>query len=306
VPLLIPRSPTVLVAPSLQVGNRESTKSTETETPFEIPGVPPGSYYIYGVTSDGLGGPQWVRTAIEVGTENVNDITIVLSTPGTVKGRLRIASDAVDADQFDFSKLTFSVAFSELTIALVGGLPPVGLNKAGEFQFERLAEANVFLRPSYLDDGWFISEMQLDGKDVMGSGFASKPGRESTVEVTISNAGGVIAGIIKDRQDKPLRSARFVLLPEVRLRGNPVLLKTGVANANGDFTINAIRPGNYTLLAFPGRGRVYTGRSPRSRSTREVRSVRSSRVDWSRTNDSGGCDCRTGTASLKQNGLFRV
>jgi hypothetical protein len=37
----------------------------------------------------------------------------------------------------------------------------------------------------------------------------------------------------------------------IRLRGNPVLLKTGVANTNGDFTINAIRPGNYTLLAFP-------------------------------------------------------
>jgi len=252
VPLLFPRSPTVLVAPSLQVPNRDSMNSIEAETPFEIRGVPPGSYYIYGVTSDGgIAGPQWVRRSIEVGTENVNDITIVLSTPGTIKGRLRIASDAADADQLDFSKLTFSVAFAELTIALVGGPPPVRLNKAGEFQFERLAEANVFLRPSYLDDGWFISEMQLDGEDVMGSGFASKPGRESTLEVTLSNAGGVTAGIIKDRQDKPLRSARFVLLPELRLRGNPVLLNTGVANANGDFTINAIRPGNYTLLAFP-------------------------------------------------------
>ena len=250
VPLLIPRSSTVLVAPSLQVRNRDSINTTETETPFEIRGVSQGSYYIYGVTSEGgIGGPQWVRTAIDVGTENVNDITIVLSNPGTIKGRLRIASDA--ADQFDFSKLTFSVAFAELTAALVGGLPAVGLNKAGEFQFERLAEANVFLRPSYLDDGWFISEMQLDGNDVMGSGFASKPGRESTLEVTMSNAGGVIVGFIKDDQDKPLRSARFVLLPELRLRGNPVLLKTGVADANGDFTINAIRPGNYTLLAFP-------------------------------------------------------
>jgi hypothetical protein len=109
VPLLIPRSPTVLVAPSLQVRNRDSINTTETETPFEIRGVPQGSYYIYGVTSDGgIGGPQWVRTAIDVGTENVNDITIVLSTPGTIKGRLRIAFDAADADQFDFSKLTFS------------------------------------------------------------------------------------------------------------------------------------------------------------------------------------------------------
>jgi Carboxypeptidase regulatory-like domain len=97
VPLLIPRSQTVLVAPSLQVRNRGSINTTETETPFEIRGVPQGSYYIYGVTSDGgIGGPQWVRTAIDVGTENVNDITIVLSTPGTIKGRLRIASDAAE------------------------------------------------------------------------------------------------------------------------------------------------------------------------------------------------------------------
>ena len=85
----------------------------------------------------------------------------------------------------------------------------------------------------------------------MESGFSSKPGQESILEVTISNAGGVITGFIKDHQDNPLRSARFVLLPEPRLRSNPVLLKTGVANADGDFTINAIRPGNYTLLAFP-------------------------------------------------------
>ncbi len=85
----------------------------------------------------------------------------------------------------------------------------------------------------------------------MGSGFSSKPGRESALEVTISNAGGAITGIIKDSQDRPLKSARFALLPEPRLRGNPLLLKTGVANTNGDFKIDAIRPGNYTLLAFP-------------------------------------------------------
>jgi len=71
VPLLIPRSPTVLVAPSLPVRNRDALTSTETETSFEIRGVPPGSYYIYGLTSDGgIRGPQWVRSAIEVGSSN--------------------------------------------------------------------------------------------------------------------------------------------------------------------------------------------------------------------------------------------
>jgi hypothetical protein len=253
VPVLMPRSPAVLLAPSVQARNLDLMNSKSTETAFEIRGVPPGSYFLYGVTSDGGAGgpPQWVRTPMEVGSENVNDLTIVLSTPGTIKGRLKTASDATDIDQLDFSRLTFGIDFAELTMAL-GGDPLLSrLNQAGEFQFKRLGEANVFLRPSYLDDGWFISEMLLDGEDVMGSGFSSKAGRESTLEVTISNAGGVIMGIIKNPQDKPLKSARFVLLPELRLRGNPLLLKTGVANPNGDFMIDAIRPGNYTLLAFP-------------------------------------------------------
>src|SRR5262249_10321479 len=119
VPVLISRSTAVLVAPSLQVRNRVSMNFNGTEKPFEIRCVSPGSYFIYVVTSDGgIGGPQWVRMPIDVGAENVNDITIVLSTPGTIKGRLRMAPDAADGDQFDFSKLTFSVVFAELTPAL--------------------------------------------------------------------------------------------------------------------------------------------------------------------------------------------
>jgi len=65
--------------------------------------------------------------------------------------------------------------------------------------------------PSYLYDGWFISEMQLDGQDVMGSGFSSRPAWKSVLEVTISNARGVITGIIRDRQDEPLTTCGFSL-----------------------------------------------------------------------------------------------
>jgi hypothetical protein len=247
-PVLISRSTGVIVAPTSQTRNWEFTGSAETA--FEIRGVPPGSYFLYGVTKGGAGGSQWVRMPIEVRSENVNDLTIVLSPPGRIKGRVRTASDATGGDQFDFSRLTFNVAFAELSMGLTGDYPEQ-VNRAGEFQFERLGEANVFLRPMYLDDGWFVSEMLFDGQDVLGSTFSSKPRREGTLEVTISNAGGAITGIIKDGQDRPLKSARFVLMPEPRLRRNPLLLKTGVANENGDFTIDAVRPGNYTLLAFP-------------------------------------------------------
>jgi hypothetical protein len=58
-PLLILRSPVVLVTPQVLAQNLDSMNSKETETPFEIRGVQPGSYYLYAVTlHDAIAGPS--------------------------------------------------------------------------------------------------------------------------------------------------------------------------------------------------------------------------------------------------------
>jgi len=69
--------------------------------------------------------------------------------------------------------------------------------------------------------------------------------------VIISNAGGNVAGTIKDIQDKPGAGARVVLLPGSSLRDNPVFLKIALASESGEFSMEMIPPGNYTAIAFP-------------------------------------------------------
>jgi hypothetical protein len=102
-----------------------------------------------------------------------------------------------------------------------------------------------------VSDGWLVSGLRLDGQDVMGTGIVAKPGREHLLEIIITNASGALAGIVLDAQNEPVSAARVVLLPEPALRANPMLQFTTVANGKGEFGIESMLPGNYTLIALP-------------------------------------------------------
>jgi hypothetical protein len=90
---------------------------------------------------------------------------------------------------------------------------------------------------------------------VTASGWTTSPGTETKVDVLVSNAGGSITGVIKDRENRPVSAARYILLPEPSLRGNRPLITNGVASEQGLFKIDAVRPGEYTLIAFPDEDR---------------------------------------------------
>lgn len=100
-------------------------------------------------------------------------------------------------------------------------------------------------------DGWFVSGIRENGRDVMASGFSTRPGKETELEMTVSNNGGIIEGNIRDKENNPLPGARYVLLPEKSLRQNRMLLQYGAAYEGGGFKIESVIPGDYRLIAFP-------------------------------------------------------
>ncbi len=252
--ILVSRTANVLVAPF-----PSSTLTIPADETFEIRGVPPGSYYLYALMAGDsrTTGLQWIRLPIEVGSGDVEDVTVTLVPGGTIKGRVSIASNATDGDRLDLSTLTLGSDFAEFTILALPrwGILDATVSRSGAFEYPRISEGTLFLRTASLPDGWFVSGIELDGEDILGSGFSVSPGRERSLEVIISNAGGSVSGVIKDRQDKPIPAGRFVLLPEPSLRANPLLRKIGLADEKGLFTIDAIRPGEYTLIALPDEDR---------------------------------------------------
>jgi len=244
---LMLRSPSVFVLPSLSQNQVDQTKDD-----FELRGVSPGSYYLYVISRPDLGErSEWVRFPLEVGDKDIENLTLHVIPAGSIKGRITFANDASDTETLDLSKITLDAS----AVDWVPGSPRTGakaqVNKGGEFEFRHLSEMRLFLRNQNLPDKWFLSAVRFDGTDVVTTGFSTTPGKESNLEVVISNAGGTLVGVIKDQQDKPVPAGRVVLLPELSRRSNPFLVRTGVAIERGEFTIETIPPGEYTAIAFP-------------------------------------------------------
>jgi hypothetical protein len=244
--LLMPRFPSVMVGPSLGPNTADQTSDD-----FELRGVAPGSYYLYAITRlpPAPGGLEWVRVPLEVSDRDVEDIKVPITPAGTIKGRIVLAEDATKPENLDLSTFSLAAGSNEpLPFQLNAN---AHVDKNGEFAAEHVSEMKLFLRDQVLNDTWFISSARFNGSDAIADGFSVQPGKEGVLEVVISNAGGSLAGVVKDKQEKPVPAGRIALLPEPALRGNPFIVRTTVAIEKGEFTMETIPPGDYTVIALP-------------------------------------------------------
>jgi hypothetical protein len=243
--LLMPRSPSVVVGPNLGPNTADQTSDD-----FELRGVAPGSYYLYAITrSQPPLGLEWIRIPLEVADKEVDDIKVPITPAGSIKGRIVLAEDATRPDNLDLSAFSLGAGSNEpLPFQLNAN---AHVDKNGEFAAEHVSEMKLFLRDQVLNDTWFISSARFNGSDAIANGFSVQPGEEGVLEVVISNAGGSLAGVVKDKQEKPVPAGRIALLPEPALRANPFLVRTTVAIERGQFTMETIPPGDYTVIALP-------------------------------------------------------
>ncbi len=244
--LLLPRSSTVPVLPIVNLNN-----SDQTDDRFELRGIASGSYYLYAITRVAPISSQWVRLPIDVGDKDAENVEVPIIRAGTIKGRIIIASDASDGDKLDLSSIRLMAGTMEIVPGTPRNTAATQTTKGGDFEFARLPEMRMFLRDRILSDNWFISSARFDGDDAVTNGFTTSPGKESVLEVVISNASGALAGVVKDRLDKPVPAGRVVLLPEGPRRSNPFLIRTTVAIEQGAYTVDTLPPGEYRAIAFP-------------------------------------------------------
>jgi Carboxypeptidase regulatory-like domain len=244
--MLMPRSPSVFVAPFFGVNQVDQTTDD-----FELRGVAPGSYYLYASKTRDMNGPEWVRFPVDVGDKDVDNVTIPFVTPGSIKGRITFADDAINTNSVDLSRITLTAGTNEIVPGSPNRSAGAHVGSNGTFEFPHLPEMRLFIKDQTVNDTWFISSVRFDGSDVMSSGFSTMPGKDSSLDVVISNASGTLEGVVRDRQQKPVPAGRIVLLPDLRLRSNPFLIRTGVAVERGEFKIEIIPPGEYTAIALP-------------------------------------------------------
>jgi Carboxypeptidase regulatory-like domain len=222
---------------------------------FDIGTVPPGSYWLYAVTdldttkkttSNNNHSPQWVRIPIEIGEQDLSGILVSIQPAGSLHVHVRFSDDSTNRETTTFSANAFNLWSKER--------PPVSWNPSAEdigpnqFDYVHFSEITCFF--GFLSDELFISKLTLEGHDITSMGFSSAPGEERLLEVIVSNAGGAITGRIRDVDGKPVTDSRVVLLASPELRANPAFGKLAVTSDTGEFRMQAIAPGEYTIMAF--------------------------------------------------------
>jgi hypothetical protein len=224
---------------------------------FELSGVPPGRYLVVAeappsaITRDSVR-PRAAWTVVSVAGHRVDGVSLVLSSGGTVRGRV----DLDGADPAALRERQWSLAARPATSGwLPAGHVEATLDQeALTFELEELQGPHRIVVTG-LPGGWWVKAITIDGRDVWdGHDFPSRGVIESAVVVLSGRPTGVTGRVEK----LPSRSgdagpARAVVLvvphdvPSVdaALRGSGHI--TGVA-ADGTFRAEGVRPGTYDVL----------------------------------------------------------
>jgi hypothetical protein len=95
---------------------------------------------------------------------------------------------------------------------------------------------------------WFLKSAMVAGRTTDRSGI-SVEGGVITLDVIASANGGVVEGIVTDRQGQPVADAVIVAAPEASLPLHGDINQTA-SDQNGRFSLHGLAPGQYSLFAW--------------------------------------------------------
>jgi hypothetical protein len=220
---------------------------------FEIRSVLPGSYSL-SLEMRGEGGfPQEISTGqmIEVTNTDVEAVRVAPAPNGQIQGQFRMDS----GQKVDWSQAHVRLESDEDSDSEFRSLPSWSHSDAmksdGSFGLKNVPAGSyrliVSLRAQALRD-YFVKSVNLGGKDVSNTGFATGSATYS-LDVVVSAKGATLDGAVLDSKDQAIVDATVVVIPDADRRNRRDLYKEASTDQNGHFILYGLGPGQYTLIA---------------------------------------------------------
>jgi hypothetical protein len=112
------------------------------------------------------------------------------------------------------------------------------------------ALVSVPLAGAPLGPNAYVADILQGGMTVYNTGISVGTQAFDPLEVRVRTDGGSVDGIVIDGKLIPFAGATVVLAPMVQYRQNPALYRVAISDEAGRFSMTAIRPGDYKLLAW--------------------------------------------------------
>jgi hypothetical protein len=269
---LIPRNDNTPDDPNARTTSTVSLDSP-TDGKFEIPGVIPGSYYLFArlanpvpdtaaVAAGTTPNAYFGRTPFEAGQQDVSGVAVYVRPGVEVKTYVTVDGSTAAAA----NTVRVSLQLDDNTRALPaygrGGQLPAGADGSITFPFVnegvyRVLPTIVAMNaPARGQRGAaqplanaYIEDIREGGLSVYDNGLVVGKEPPRLVEIVIKTNGGTVQGIVYNAQLQPT-AATIVLVPAESRRQNIALYKTATSFASGHFGMVAVPPGQYKVFAW--------------------------------------------------------
>ncbi len=123
------------------------------------------------------------------------------------------------------------------------------VSATGEFSFkDNPVETGKYELMIIEPQGLFIRSLASANAKTSGRSLEIATAQDVTVTINASKGNGRITGVALEK-DKPAGGVMIVLAP-LDLKSNPSLFRRDQSDSDGTFTLNAVVPGRYTLMAI--------------------------------------------------------
>jgi hypothetical protein len=256
-----------------------STANVGRDGRFDFSGIVPGSYDLVATQSGGRGfsftsgrspgaegflinedvvfagegsGQAFARVPLEVGTSDVDNVTLALRSGVTLQGLETIDSAGGGQDLINLTDLRV-----QLGTGIDGGqvlfatpLRPAPVAEDGLFQIEGLPPRGYDVNVSGLPQTAYLKDARLESIDVLNSGMTLIEAPRGRLDIVVGLDAGSIDATSVDLQGDPVEGVTIVLIPNEPRRSRSDIYQSDTSSVTGQVRFDGVAPGDYKVFAW--------------------------------------------------------
>ena len=216
---------------------------------FDFPGIGPGIYTLSYIQVSGEAA-KGGRRSVEVGDQDLNDVALAITRPGTIRGHISIEGKPPEkSEPANFQSLHVALTASDV---LVGPTSTAAILSNGSFIIQNIITPGRYLVRADAPPGTYLKSVRYGQADVTAQELDLGDGSSGEMDIVYRYGLAKVSGRIDQPQDSgrsEVTPAHVVLIPSVSDRADRGII---FANADGSnaFSIGRVPPGSYRAYAF--------------------------------------------------------
>ena len=214
---------------------------------FEFRGVTPGAYVV--IAQVNLQGKNLAaRTSIQVGSSNIEGISLTVRGGVPVNGRVRVEGETTAS----IASVRVMLQPAEAGGMMFGPFPTQMVKEDGSFQMDDVGADRYTVSVNGLPEGFYLKSVRSANLDVLADGLEIAAGSPAPLDVVLSSKAGQISGTVLDpRTQKAAPGMTVVLVPqEKERRDRESFYRSSNTDPAGGFTFKSLTPGEYRVYCW--------------------------------------------------------